>query len=653
MTMTDDVLQLGLESKGKPLGNFDFYLDRGTIIPKEKALQVDPYATVKATIVGNFGGGDNSYFVLEAGLHPDVCFSSRSIAKGDVEIKLENWDSKDRQNLFAQVFGPSLLTLRYWENFTGDDHNSRAVLQVPINGYIPEEKESLYNSLRQYLQQYDNGRFLLETLRGQITEKYDLLFVPGFSSNDDPLLHLEYIKGLVNKPFTQHLEGIIRSPVTSFRQGMICGKASTFRRLTKRNIEKASTIGWDNCNIVEKLSQPSFVCGCNNVVSTFLYKLVCRLAAIRRALERRITELESTYKDERQRIQKALKKQPNAVPKKYAIPRAESDKEILVKHITECEQLSESLARFLSYPVFAYSTSRREVIFRIPYSDFSRTNNYQHIYHAIWEYERTSFYWTGDPSAFFQLPAYYYSENGENHWVKKYSMMYEYWCYLRLHDTFLSLGFSTLDHPGVSPMQRSIFKSEKKPLHIYLYHDVRDDPKYRSPNYLSPVPKNKQTPDFAIIFENLVTRKVSLLILDAKSNASRLTGKQLTETIEKYVSIDIGKKRPADLVLSQCWFVFSGEVEEKEIPQHFIETPPAMPKDLWRSLPSSIIDFSDFFSWSNGCFHVNLPAFDYDETPTLVGHLRSHIHRDEDSHSPDHFEEFLSAQVKLMEQLLA
>ena len=203
------------------MGDFSFYLDRGTIIPEGKALQVDPYAIVKATIVGNFTGGDNSYFDLVAGFEPDVQFSSRSIARGDVSIKLENWDSKERQNLFAQVFGPSLLTLRYWENFTGDDHNSRVVLQVPINGYIPGEKKSLYNCLRQYLQQYDNGRFLLETLRGQITEKYDLLFVPGFSSNDDPLLHLEYIKGLVDKPFTQHLEGIIRCPVTSFRQGMI------------------------------------------------------------------------------------------------------------------------------------------------------------------------------------------------------------------------------------------------------------------------------------------------------------------------------------------------------------------------------------------------------------------------------------------------
>lgn len=651
--MTGDVLQLKLESKGKTLGVYPFYLDRDTVIPKEKALQVDPYAIVKATIVGDFGGGDNSYFDLVAGLDPDIQFSSRSIARGDVEIRLENWDSKERQNLFAQVFGPSLLTLRYWENFAGDDHNSRPVLQVPVNGYIPDEKKSLYTYLRQYLQQYDNGRFLLETLRGQIQEKYDLLFVPGFSSNDDPLVHLGYIKGLVNKPFSQHLEGIIRSPVTSFRQGVICGKASTFRRLTKRNVEKAESVGWDNCNIVEKLSKPSFLCGCNNVVSTFLYKLVCRLAAIRRALERRITELESTYKDERGRIQKTLKKQPNAVPKKYAIPRAESDKEMLMKYITECDQLSETLAMFLSYPVFAYSPSRREVIFRVPYSDFSRTNNYQHIYHSIWEYERTSFYWIGDTSTFFQLPAYCYSAKGTNCWVKKYSMMYEYWCYLRIHDVFSNFGFDTHDHPGVSPMQCSVFESKKQSLRIYLYHDVKDGSRYRSPNHLSPRSNNNKTPDFAIIFENSKTSKASILILDSKADASRLNGKRLKETIEKYCNVDIGKKRSADLVLRQCWFIFSGEAEEKTIPQHFIETPPAMPQALWMSLPSSITDFSDFFSWSNGGFHINLPAFDYDETPTFVGHLRSHVHREEDSLSPDHFEEFLSAQVKLMEQLLA
>ena len=79
------VLQLKLESKGKTLGSYPFYLDRKTVNPNTNVLQVDPYSKVTATIIGNYSGGSEPYFELSAGFDPDVFFFSQPITNGEVE----------------------------------------------------------------------------------------------------------------------------------------------------------------------------------------------------------------------------------------------------------------------------------------------------------------------------------------------------------------------------------------------------------------------------------------------------------------------------------------------------------------------------------------------------------------------------------------
>ena len=360
--------------------------------------------------------------------------------------------------------------------------------------------------------------------------------------------------------------------------------------------------------------------------------------------------MESVYKDEQKRIKK-----PNERWNRYSIPRVESDKEILQTKIGECDALIGTLKGFLSHPVFAYDFSRQKTIFNVSPSEFSRTGDYLFLYRSICEYEKTSFYWSGDNSTLYRLPAFRFSEEGKDYWVRKYSMMYEYWCYLRIHETISNLGYLSSDRPDVNQMQRSVF--QKGNSRIILFHDVDARKKnikdrFRNSSLLIPHTGNK-TPDFALIFENLTTRKVALIILDSKSDAWRLNDQGLSTTFDKYIRADIGKKRAADLVFRQCWIVYSGENEEKKMLHPFIETPPSMSPNEFSQFPDVVIDGAGYLAWRNDSFHLRLSELDdHDETPTFIGCLRSHVKTTDDSYSPDHFREFLAGQIELMEQCL-
>ena len=636
-------LQLQLKIKGKQSSSFVFSLD-GTTKPSG-VLQVAPYYLVEATIVGSFQGGNNPYFELSAGFDPDVRFVSGLIQNGDTCIPLRdpisNPNDKPKLNLFQQVYGPSLLTLRYWDDIEGDDHNSIVVFQVRIFGSIPREKRFLYESLQQYLLDYSNGQFLLDALRGQRTESFELLFMPGFTDDSDSLVHLECIKELVNKAFLHHLDGVVRRPFMTIRQIPSICKASKVRKLSPKNYEIVADRGQDSCSVLESTNQPSFTCGCNDVIATFLNKLVIRLSSIQRDLVNQRNKLEGRYRDAHRILINSKKSKTNAIPNVFDFPLVESDKEILTARTRECETISTVLKRYLTHAVFAYAPSRQAIVFNVPFSEFSRTKDYRFLYEAIRKYETTRFYWTGDDSPFYRLPAFRYSETGKDYWIRKYSIMYEHWCYLRIHDTLSNLGFFTKDHPKIAPMSYSVF--DKNGLHVYLFHDVR--PQSIPPTIPKPI-LQKFTPDFGIVFEK--NGKYALLVLDSKSNAKRPT--YLAKTLGKYISAGLGRSLTQSLVMVQCWIILSGEDEDPSRP--FIETP--LKKEEYSDLSESVYDSRNEFSWCNGGFQLaqSLSNDPNQDVPRYVGYLRTHIRRIEDVCETDHFVDFLSAQVQLMNSIL-
>ena len=641
-------LQLTIDGESK---SFPFSLT-GLTSPSG-VLEVKPNSIVGAELIGDFYIGKDPFFELAAGYDPDVPFTSRSIrSKSGL---LDN--PKNNPYLFQQVYGPSELTLRYWDDFIGNEKGSRGVLKIKVRGQVPKEKKALNEMLRGYLLTASNGQFLLDAFRGQLQEQFKLLFISGFSCEDDPLIHLGYIKQLVGASFLQHLDGIIRCPQMTLQSFPGYCRASDVRRLSNRNSIIVRLRGTDKVIVNERIVQPSFACKSNNVISTFLQKLVNRLSDIEKHLGDRINAQGHDYIAEKGRIINQLKKTPNAFPNTYVIPRAESDKEIILSHISDCQVLSTKLKEYLTHPVFAYTFSRHEIVFNVPFFEFAQTTDYQAMYKSIREYEKTSFYWSGDSSEVYRMPSFCYSEGGKDFWIRKYSMMYEYWCYLRMLETLAAFGFESFtgSRPSCEIMQLSAF--EKGDLRIYLYHDVRSEKKYRPPsksNFLCPIPPQgkKQTPDFVLIFEHKISHKIAILVLDAKSDSVR---KDHMRDCWHYLDTRIEGRRDSDVVIIQSWVVFSGEGFERHSPQKNIETPPQPLEFEYDVLNNDDLKaYATSLTWCQGRFHATFSTDDASTMPhKFIGYLQTHVRRQNDYMETDHFNEFLSGQIKLMEQCLA
>ncbi len=641
-------VSLKLTIDGKDLKEpFPFSLTSLTNPPE--VLEVKPNSIVGAQLIGDFCVGKDPFFELSAGLDPDVPFLSRSI--GLKSGLLDN--PKNNRLLFQQVFGHSELTLRYWDDFGGNENKSRVVWKIRVKGQVPKTKKALNDILRDYLLTNSNGQFLLDAFRGQLKEHFNLLFISGFTCEDDPLLHLEYLKRLINSSFLRHLDGVIRCPHMDYRQFWGFCRASGIRRMSNRNVAIVRMRGSDIV-VSERMVLPSFLCKSNNVISTFLLKLVNRLADIEKSLTSRINALSHDYKAEKGRIANEHKKKPNAFLTPYVIPRAESDKDILLSYINDCQTMSAQLKKYLNHPVFAYSDSRQEIVFDVPFFEFSRTEDYQYLYRIIREYETTSFYWFGDSSRLYRLPSFCYSDNGqENYWIRKYSMMYEYWCYLRIHETLTELGFVTDNRPSCAIMQLSVFENGN--MRICLYHDVRRETKYRPPaksKIPCPIPPQgkKQTPDVALVFEHTKTHKLGLLILDAKSDPNR---KDHMRECWSYLDTQIVGKQNADLVFVQTWIVFSGEDFEQHHPKKYVDMPPCPSETEYDNLDEDIKAYAPSLTWDSGHFRATFVTDDESTMPhKFIGYLQTHIKRPEDLVETDHFKEFLFAQIELMEQCL-
>jgi len=234
-------------------------------------------------------------------------------------------------------------------------------------------------------------------------------------------------------------------------------------------------------------------------------------------------------------------------------------------------------------------------------------------------------------------------------------MLYEYWCYLRIHQTFSDLDFDTTDVPGTNIMQESVF--DRNDLRVILFHDVHPEKCFRGMGDLYPKPIG--TPDFAVVFKNLRTRNTALLILDAKADAFvrghmiKPRNKYLRSTLVKGKKSVRGKL--SSPLMIQSWIVLSGD-DEQDKP--FIECPPSDRKSRNESEFDELDEESKNvirqLRWnaSNKCFNFQQS----DESPDEflgVGYLRSRIRCRGDRAETDQFKTFLTAEIKLMDQLLA
>lgn len=605
-----------------------------------------------------FRPGDS--FELSAGLDPDIVFESpptfQVVSFIDLGVKKskpgkdgkvhDHW--KWAENLFAQTYGNTFLYLRRYDaNFNAED-----TLIIPVVNTVPKEKRELYHALTEYLYQNAHGYFLIDSVRGQTVDKVSQEFHFGYSSFNDPELELFSIKEILTSDFRLALLDVLRNPDERFFDVNCPKRLSKIRRVSPSALRRRGTHLVENPMVWASVRVPSFETPCNNVISTFLDTLLRRINAIADyfTLTRQTTN--AHQKDTWKRRQDSRVETATAVI------------------LDRCNELRKFLMPFLKNRVFAFSEKRRETIFKISMGCRSKSPCYRSVLNTIRKYSLTNFYWTGDPSPLFRQPAYIHAKDGRNTWIRKYSMLYEFWCYMRMHQVFRELGFRTSDIPQNGRMRVCSYMRDEDNLRVVLYHDVGVT------NETMPIELESggKTPDFALFFENQKTKNLALVILDAKSSPDY--AEYIPRTRNKYLTccgLPDGSEQSSRLKMKQSWIVISGD----DCPSFgtAIECPPKgiEPKDateIGRHINSAFDELScdgtdrsfreqklktwlQGLEWSSTGFSIN-PIKNH--IAMGAGYLFTHIKRSgsvEDAEETDRFKLFLEAQIKLMETILA
>lgn len=641
--------ELSLTINGKKRPPYAFTLD-GDLSEYELKDEVSFDDKVFAQLNGNFAVGRDPYYELSAGFDPDVEFLSLDIANGKGDLycqQIEHGKAKYRRDLFGQVYGDSCLRLRYWEDFSNRPEESNIVLIVKIVGLIPKIKQDRLETLSSFFQNEANGHFLIDPFHGHTRKEFDLVFRSGYTSYRDPAIELDCINGLLDKRFVSHLRGVVKRPVMNYLPTRTIQHAARVRRLSPGSLRKINAQESDSVSIWEESRVPSIRTGCNDVISTFLHKLHLRVKLIRAELEANHEHTGSEYKSA-QAVARKLSRRP------YEILMMEREHGVLDEKLILCERLLSLLQLFLAQPIFSFSEFRKTSIFRVSASEFGRTEHYRFLYRNILRFELTHFYWSGDRHSAFKIPSYRASTSRGDFWIRKYSMQYEFWCYLRLFQTLSDLGFSTNDVPDVDTMRRSTFL--RNDLRIVLFHDVQPGRQYRIEQGVYPQPIG--TPDFALVFESLRTGNTALIVLDAKSNAETAT--HIIESRNKYLGTSLTRKPKTrshqDPLMIQSWIILSGEGESVKAP---IDCPPSCKGTSWDEREFANLDVDQnsdvrLFWWDDRNRRFSLKnTVDPPEIWVGIGTLRSRIRCPTDKVETDVFRTFLSAEVDFMEQLLS
>ena len=643
--------ELSLTINGKSYPPYAFSLDGD---PSEYNLE-DPFPVsfddrVSAMLSGNYALGGDPYFELSAGFDPDIEFQSLDIADGKGDLycqQIEHGKAIKRKNLFGQVYGDSCLRLRYWKDYSNRPEESSIVLIVWIVGRIPEEKQKRLEALSSFFQNEANGHFLLDPFHGHTQKEFDLVFRSGYTSYRDPIIELDCINELLDNRFVYHLRGVVKRPASVFQPTRTLQSAARVRRLSPSNWRKIEARGSDNVSIWEQSRVPTFCTECNDVISTFLQKLHLRVRIIRSELEASHKHPTSDY-NTAQATAKKLSRRP------YEISGMERERSALDENTNLCGRLLSLLQSFLDCSVFSFSESRKTSVFRVPASEFGRTEHYRFLYRKILRFELTHFYWSGDRHSSFKIPSYRAVDSKGDFWIRKYSMQYEFWCYLRIYQTLKDLDFSTKDVPDVDIMRRATFL--RNSLQVVLFHDVHPERQYRIENGLYPQPIG--TPDFALVFECKKTGNTALIVLDAKSNAT--TDVRMIEARNKYLGSRLTRKPRSkshrDPIMVQSWIILSGEGEPSKAT---IDCPPSFKSPSWvekefENLNDDQKNDVRLFCWDNRNRRFLLKKLDDPPDNWVgIGTLRSRIRCPTDNGETDVFRTFVSAEVDFMEQLLS
>lgn len=615
-----------------------------------------------AELLGDFG--DCFEYRLQLGYDPDTVARVKT-GEGVLELEnsgrkrarfkaVQNRKEEEMFRLFQSTMGRTrlrLLEMAYDED--GDLVISREVMSVPV--YIIPSKEKKDSYLRMINQLLDTPQFFLDDLRGQmLLNGFSTNWDDGYSSHEDASLELAAVERVLNE-LREPLEKICRAPKTDYhsvRRRMGVDRVRCCSARADRDIERLLGRGMPSDRVMTRVKKVTYGVPAHSVIRFFLTRLIWRcedilldFVAVKEKLVREIESLRRLYVGD--------SKNPAYLGSAYAKRQ-------------QIELIDDKIRRVNSVRMHAIDLSALRVlsgvvrpirIFDVPRTAFAGGVGYERAYRVILDFERCRFWWVGQESNFYKTPRLSFSDESEkaSRWARKFSIVYEFWCYRRLLDALETSGFECVSGRWLGSDEGSQCTYRRGDLEVRVVHGFSAkilNHESVEAFWLDPLSQSggddkgcsqtarELTPDFAIVFKHLTTRKMKWIVADAKSH-NCMNFKQIILKREKYMRF-VKHRLDDDAIGSndaaQVWMFYAGDDEGT---QCGVECPPRKSKWVEKNgFDDPQADASGYsFSATEGIVRAT-------EGDLPRGHVHANVVALGSSNSP--FEDFVSGEIVTM-----
>lgn len=562
-----------------------------------------------------------SILELQLGFDPD----NRAIATVSPDVRAGDFHTFDKnKNQWSEIecrlFQGSLGTCNLYL-IKGEEEWIR-LAQVSVDD---SSKTDRYDSMVKDLLDEQWAHFVIDDFNGQMNkDHFRRSWREGYCSTADPGVMLDISRDTLKKIMFP-LISINHSPKMTFHLKCHSKKIAKLARLDARTIRTIGLTmaqrGLSNYRdasdlIISSLSKASSTCDlAHSVIFDFL----------KRFIYRRLDIVDREYK---KRLS-ALKKSFNGMTKLLSSPTSNDvfkyseflkDRELYEKKLSEISALKKKALKLMALPIFAAS-QENITIFDVESNVFAVNDTYKNVYMVMLEYSRANFWWIGERFSPFLIPKLEIGDDNddESRLQRKYSIVYENWCFLKMVNAMKKLGFELVKYiHNAFEENESVINFQRENIYVTLVHGFKaynqSRRKYQATKeFLHP--GGGVTPDFAIIINSERENDTKWIVIDAKSDDDLKPAMYAARN--KYATISRKGDKPIATILFR-----SG----KESDDPCIEVPPPLLGKLqvptYLQTQSDIDDHSgDDYSWRERLGFIE----GEDNMPPYHGHVRVNV----------------------------
>ena len=600
-------------------------------VPRDWNPRVEPIVNVSSSdnveawlsLANEEKGGE--YF-LKMGDDPDIHAQTVIASGGEGKFHWYDRENNRYEELFS-LFRGGLGTYDFLLVNT-ESGDGEVLAKVSVED---KNKERFYNEMEADLFNKTLPHFIVDDYRGQMEkDRFSLEFNEGFVSYEDKDVMLEVLQKIIES-IAPLLKCIAQSPVMCY-ETFSCRRPlsmmSRLDRLTRQAIMRSPISFSEMCarndRVFTSRKRVTTRMPVHAAIRTFLVRdVLLRLVSIRHEFER----VRAEEAEELKRRQAEIRQQKDEQTIN-SLKRIICDKNGLLLRIDEkIKQVDTNklkVLRLLRLPIFLGLRNEFSIYDLCPV-DFMATEAYRKLYNKMVTFLQTRFWWVHDEahSGRGKMPQLKLDpDTGETRLQKKYSIVYEMWCYSRLIHAMIGLDYRLEEGQRIKAEDCSFVIFKKDHVEVEIRHGIvsRKAKRGKRAEFTS---DGKLTPDFAIIVYDTQKQKSKWIVADSKSDACMR--KHMVDARNQYANIEkdgIGK--PLASVL-----LWSGESKGNSTEISF---PP-------RRMGLEGDHSKDDYEWKEGYGIIQ-----HEDLPPYHGDVRANVESDTGSISV--FQKFMSGMIK-------